>query len=234
MQPKRILITGASKGVGRALALQLADMGHILIGCSRSVGTLEHPNYSHIQTDITADGQVRELFGNILRTHNGLDVVINNAGHKKDSPALLATSRQALEMVGINLVGTIAVTREALKLMKRGRFGRVINISSIAVPLGSPGTAIYGATKSAVTQYGHAVVRELGGDDITVNTIGISIYEDSNMVENINPKALAAARAALVKPNAVTIDEISHAVEFFISDLAANVTDQVLFFGGVR
>lgn len=234
MQPRRILVTGTSKGMGRALALQLADLGHVLIGCSRGTSTIEHPNYTHFQADIADDGQVRELLGNILREHKGVDVLINNAGHKVDSPALLATSKQAIAMMGINLAGTLSVTREALKLMKRGRFGRVINISSIAVPLGSIGTAYYGATKAAVTQYGHAVVRELGSDEITINTIGVSIFADSTMVENIDAKALASARASLVKPNAVTIDEVSHAVDFFISELAGNITNQIIYFGGVR
>jgi 3-oxoacyl-[acyl-carrier protein] reductase len=234
VQPRRILITGTSKGMGQALALQLADLGHVIVGCSRGAGSIEHPNYLHFQTDITDDGQVRELFGNILREHKGIDVLINNAGRKIDGPALLATSAQALEMIGINLAGTLSVTREALKLMKRGRFGRVINISSIAVPLGSVGTSYYGATKAAVTQYAHTVVRELGGDDITINTIGISVFEASDMAENIDAKALAKARASLVKPNALTIDEIGHAVDFFISDLAGNVTDQIIYFGGVR
>jgi len=234
MTSRRILITGTSRGLGQALAFELLDRGHLVVGCSRGPAAVTHDNYLHIVADIGDEAQVLSLFTAIQEKHGGIDVLINNAGAKLDRPALLAGNSATEEMTATNLTGTLAVTREALKLMKRGRFGRVVSITSMAVPLGSVGTSYYGALKAAVTQYGHAVVRELRGDDITLNTLGVSIFEDSEMIRGIDPETLKETAKLLPKPAPLEIGEIAHAVEFLISDWARNVTDQTIYFGGVR
>jgi len=235
MSPSRtILVTGASRGIGRGLAEHLAEKGHDVIGCSRGDCAFEHSRYRHVTADITVDQDVRELFSILTSAHHGLDVLINNAGQSIDGLALLATRAQANSMVETNLVSAMVVTREALKLMKRGKFGRIVNISSISVPLGSVGTAIYGATKAAIAQFSHTLAREIAQDDITVNTIGVSLVEDSTMVKNMDSKALDRMRASLLKPHFLEIAEIAHAVEFYVSDHASNITDQTIYFGGVR
>ncbi len=234
MSNRRFLITGTSRSLGLALATELVERGHFVAGCSRSPAALEHQNYTHVIADISVQEQVSELFAVIREELGGIDVLINNAGAKIDRPALLTTKPVADEIIRTNLSGTLAVTCEAVKLMKRGRFGRIINFSSVAVPLGSVGTAYYGATKMAMTQYGHTLARELAKDDITVNTLGISVFADSDMVRDIDPAVLKEATKLLPKPSPLDIEEILHAVEFLTSDLARNISDQILYFGGVR
>lgn len=220
--------------MGLALATELLDRGHSVFGCSRSPAVLTNEKYTHATVDIAEEAEVLRLFRTVLENFGGIDVLINNAGSKSDLPALLASNARVEGMIATNLIGTLAVTREALKLMKRGRFGRIINISSMAVPMGNVGTSYYGALKAAVTQYGHAVVRELGTDDITVNTIGVSVFEDSDMVREIPPSTLKEATSSLPKPSPLEAGEVCHAVEFLMSDWARNISDQIIYFGGVR
>ncbi len=231
---RTILITGTSRGVGRALAEKMAQSGHMVIGCSRSACDFEHDNYCHVEADIEVEQQVRNLVDLISADGRKLEVLINNAGSKIDSLALLAARAQAQQMAEANFLGPMVLTREALKLMKRGRFGRVINFTSVAVPLNSPGTSLYGAAKAAMEQFSRTAAAEVGRDDITINTIGISVFEESAMVEVIDEAALKAARSKLIKPASLDIAQIAHAVNFFVSDMAANVTGQTLYFGGVR
>src|SRR5262249_18263512 len=119
------------------------------------------------------------------------------------------------------------------RLMKRGGFGRVIYFSSIAVPLGSVGTSMYGATKAALEQMAFSLSREFAADDITFNAIGISTYA-SSMLDSINEKSLQEARASLIKPETVELHELAAAVDFFSSAAARKITGQCLYFGGVR
>lgn len=231
---RKILITGTSRGIGRALAESLAESGHKVVGCSRGESSVQHANYIHITTDISVDEDIHNLISSIGSTQDGLEVLINNAGQKIDSPALLTTTAQTSAMLQTNFIGAMMITRESLKLMKRGRFGRVINISSIAVPLASKGASAYSATKAALAQFGHVLAREVADDDITVNTIGISMAEGSGMVERLDPQSLERTRSSLLKPDNIGVEEVAHAVEFFISDSARNITDQTLYFGGAR
>jgi 3-oxoacyl-[acyl-carrier protein] reductase len=229
-----VLVTGASRGIGKALAARFVEQGQTVFGLSRSESSIEDDGYHHIKADISNESEVRGAFDTI-RDHAGrLDVLINNAGLKTNGFALLTTSGQANEMLTTNLLGAFMVTREAVKLMKRHQFGRVVSLSSVAVPMGGKGCAIYSATKAGVTQLHHAASQEHAAENITFNTVGVSIFEESLMVDSIDPKALKSMREQLIKPDSLTVDEILHAVAFFTAAAAANITNQIVYFGGVR
>lgn len=229
-----ILITGASRGIGRALATHYSKQGARVFGCSRSDCDISHENYQHIITDVTDEKSCHALFAEIKKSAKRLDLLINNAGVKTDGLALMATASQADTMMRGNFIGTFLVAREAAKLMKRGRFGRIVNLSSMAVPLGSAGSGLYAASKAAIEQFSYSLARELAVDDITVNTIGITVFEDSDMVKALSAEALSEATDMLLKKSPLKIVEIAHAIDFFASCKAAAVTNQTLYFGGVR
>lgn len=233
-ESQTILITGASRGLGLALARHLCETGTQVIGLSRSGSKFQHTNYIDKRADLTVEKDVVDLFLDLRLEKHRLDVLINNAGCKADSLVALTSSQQADEMMQTNFLGTFRITREAVKIMKRQRFGRIINISSMAVPLGSNGAGIYAATKAAIDQFSYSLARECASDDITVNTVGISIYDDSDMVNSLGPQQLEIVRTALLKPAALNIQEVAHAVQFFTSPQAAKITNQVVYFGGLR
>jgi 3-oxoacyl-[acyl-carrier protein] reductase len=204
-----------------------------VIGLSRGEGDLVHTGYRHFVCDVTDEERVQQVFGEIAARGPAPDVVVYCAGLKVNNYALLTGGGQAESMLRTNLLGAFLVTRQAARLMKRNRFGRFIYLTSIAVPLGSAGAVMYGASKAGLEQMAFALSREFPKDDITFNCLGISVYP-SGMVEDIDQKTLQAARSSLVKAEALQLDEVAGAVDFFASTAARQITGQTLYFGGVR
>ncbi|MEP2944644.1 MAG: SDR family NAD(P)-dependent oxidoreductase [Lentilitoribacter sp.] len=227
------VITGSSRGLGLALAKLLAERGDQVIGLSRSEGEFSHQNYTHEICDITNEEEVKTFF-NELRQKGLLFCLINNAGIATSIPALMMKSNTFEETLRVNLLGAFTVTREALKLMKRQRFGRIVNMSSINVKLSSAGGIAYNASKAGLESISHTISSEISSsEDITTNNIGVSLMDGSGMVEGLSEKALNdkitfLKRTALLEP-----EEILHAVDFFASEKATNITGQTVYFGGL-
>ena len=232
--PRTILITGASRSIGRALAAHYAGAGHTVFGCARGASDFSHANYTHITADITDEAAVRAVFKAVTDAGEAVDLLINNAGITQARPALLTGSAEAADILETNLTGAFTVLRETIKHMMRAKHGRIVNFSSINVPLGSVAGALYNASKAGLENLGHTLAREIGTTDITINTIGLSLVEGSGMAEGLSDKARAEKQAELIKPDLITTEEIAHAVDFFASDGARNITNQVVYFGGVR
>lgn len=231
---RSVLVTGASRGVGRGLIEYFANRGDQVFGCSRTPPDFCHERFRNFELSITDEKAISLLMGEIRKQCGCLDVLVNNAGVKTDAMALLMPHARADDIFATNVLGTIQVTRAALKLMKRNGFGRVINISSVAVPLASVGSSVYGASKAAIEQYARTLAQELAGDDITINTIGISIMAGAGLGSALSTEALSKLQASLIKSSPISIMEVAHVLEFFASDWAAGITNQIVYFGGVR
>ena len=227
-----ILIAGSRQGVGRALAEHYTSVGHTVFGLSRGGSDLVHPQYHHICADVTKEETLKPAFAQIADA-GALHVLIFSAAIASPGHSLLIRNSQAEEVLRTNLFGAFLVSRHALRLMKRTKFGRLIYFSSIAVPLGSAGSAMYGASKAGLEQLAFSLSHEFAADDITFNTIGISTFA-SPMLDLITEKAQNEARAALLKKDAVQVDELAGAINFFASDAARQITGQSIYFGGVR
>lgn len=227
-----ILISGSRQGVGRALAEHYAKAGHTVFGLSRGESDLVHERYCHIRADVTKEDTLKAAFSQIADA-GPLHVLIYSSAVASPGYALLIRTSQAEDMLRTNLLGAFLVSRHALRLMKRTGFGRLIYFSSIAVPLGSAGSVIYGASKAGLEQLAFSLSHEFARDNITFNTVGISTYT-SSMLDLLSEQALKEARALLVKPDAVQVDELVGAVNFFASDAARQITGQSIYFGGVR
>jgi 3-oxoacyl-[acyl-carrier protein] reductase len=226
------LIAGSRQGVGRALAEHYANDGHQVFGLSRGESDFVHERYRHIRADVTEEDTLKSAFAEIADA-GPLEVLIYSAAVNSPGLALLVRGSQVEDMLRTNLLGAFLVSRHALRLMKRSGFGRLIYFSSIAVPLGSAGTVMYGATKAGVQQLAFSLSRECSRENITFNTVGISTFA-SPMLDSVNRKALDEARSLLVKPDVVQLDELVAAVNFFASDEARQITGQSIYFGGVR
>lgn len=233
-QRHTLLITGASRGLGRALAEIYAHAGHRVFGCARGDSDFVHENYRHFIADITDEAAVRGQFKEIVAADGRVDVLVNNAGLALSRPAMLTTTPEAEELLRTNVLGAFSVMRETIKHMKRTRRGRIVNMSSINVPLGSYGGAIYNASKAALENLAHTLSREVAGDDITINTLGLSLVTDTGMTDELDEKALKEKQAGLIKPGRIEVSEITHAIDFLISEQARHITNQIIYFGGVR
>ena len=230
---KVILISGTSKSIGEYLAQYYSEKGFQVIGCSRSPVKYESKNYRHFCLDICDEKKVREMFSEIRKTYNRLDVLINNAGIQSVNLSLLTSLKTVQDVFNTNMMGTFLLCREAAKLMMKNGYGRIINISSIAVPLCSIGTSVYSASKAAVEQFSKVLAKEVGSDGITVNNIGLSIVNQSGMMKNLSEKAIEETMEQVTIKSPLEFKDIAHVIDFFISDESQLITRQTLYLGGV-
>jgi len=228
-----MIITGTSRSIGKYLAQYYVNRGFFVIGCSRSKTDYKSEYYKHFCLDITNESEVRMMFLEVRKKYKRLDVLINNAGAISINYTLITSIDTAKNIFNTNFIGTFLFCREAVKLMRKNKQGRIINISSIAVPLCSTGMSIYSASKSAVEQFSKVLSKEVESEGITVNTLGLSIVEGSGMKGNLSEKAIEETMNQLIIKSPLELDEISHVINFFISDKSKSITKQIIYLGGV-
>lgn len=227
-----MLITGTSRGIGRQLASHYAKNGYRVIGCSRGPVEEQMQNYHHVCADVTNEIQLKELLGIIRKEYGRLDVLINNAGIASGTYAILASADHIRSVYETNVIAPILLAREAVKLMKRKTFGRIINISSIHVPLSTIGTSIYGSAKRSIEQFARVLSREVGPYGITVNTIGLSYVQDSGMAEEANSEVISKISAQLALTIHISLSDVTHCLDFYLSAQAGSITGQTIYTSG--
>ncbi len=229
-----ILITGTSRGLGAALADAYLAAGERVVGCSRGKGTVAHENYHHYGVDISDEQSIIGMFSSMREAQLVPRLLVNNAALGQASLATFTSAKTAKDILDVNLFGTFLICREALKLMQRHRFGRIVNLSSINVPLASQGSAVYNGTKAGLDAMGLSLANECKAYDITVNSIGLSLVANTGMVESLTEAALLAKQRHLLKPQLLEVSEVVATINFLASAEAKNITGQLLYFGGVR
>lgn len=231
-QASAALVTGTSRGLGRHLAEHLLRAGYCVEGCSRSPGTLEHPNYHHHTTDVSCEPDVVEMFRVIRQRHGGLQVAINNAAiNPTMSLALLTTFAKAQDAIATNVLGTFVVCRESAKLMMRKKWGRIINIGSMAARHEVAGEAIYTASKAAVNALTRVLAKELYPHGITCNVIAPAAIE-TELTAQINPEALRELLRRNAIPEFGSPADVCAAVDSLLRPDTAAITGQILYLGG--
>jgi 3-oxoacyl-[acyl-carrier protein] reductase len=228
----RILISGTSKGIGYRLAKYYLEIGHIVIGCSRSNCDITHLNYSHYNLDVSNEDQVNAMFISIRKKFGRLDVLINNAGTASLNHTILTPLSTVNKIFDTNFNGTFLFSRQALKLMQKNNFGRIINFSTVAVPLNLEGEAIYAASKAAIEQFSKVLSKEVGSMGITVNIIGPTPI-DTDLIKAV-PKIKIDE---LLNQQAIkmmgTFEDIINVLDFFINPKSSFITGQTIYLGGV-
>ena len=169
---KTILITGSRKGIGRFLTEHFLSLGDTVVGCSRSDTNLKHNNYKHFCLDVSDEKAVKKMTSSVRKLLGHVDVLINNAGMASMNHYLLTPKSTVEKLFNTNVMGTFLFSREMAKLMSKKKEGRIINFSTVAVPLNLEGEAVYSASKSAVVSLTKILAKEVGSLGITVNAIG--------------------------------------------------------------
>lgn len=232
MEKLIILITGTRKGIGNQLAKYYLEKGHFVIGCSRSPSDLEHVNYSHFCVDVAIEQQVNNLFMHIRKEFGRLDVLINNAGMASMNHSVLTPLSTVNKLFDTNFVGTFLFSRQAIKLMQKNKFGRIINFSTVAVPLNLEGEAIYAASKSAIEQFTKVLSKEVGSLGITVNTIGPTPIE-TDLIKAVPKNKIEELLQQQGIKRLGVVEDVINVMNFYISDKSNFISGQTIYLGGV-
>jgi len=226
------VITGTRKGIGRSLAEHYAHQGHLVIGCSRNDVDWSLDGYRHVVADVADERAVRDLFAEIRRTHGRVDHLINNAGIASMNHCLLTPTTTVRSVLETNVLGTFLFCREAAKLMKTKKFGRIVNFSTVAVPLKVAGEAIYAASKAAVQSLTEILARELAEFGITVNAVG-PVPIETDLIRGVRREKIELLLSRQAIPRYGTLADVANVVDFFLQPQSDFITGQTLFLGGV-
>jgi 3-oxoacyl-[acyl-carrier protein] reductase len=226
-----MLITGTRKGIGRFLAEYYIKKGYSVEGCSRTEPDWHLPNYFHHLIDISDETQVKQMFFEIQKRQNRLDFVINNAGIASMNHILLTPAATVDKILATNLKGTFLICRESAKRMKKRRQGRIVNLTTVAVPLNLEGEAIYAASKSAVESLTRIIARELAEFGITCNAVGPSPIE-TDLIQGIGREKIEKIIQRLSIKRMGRFDDIANVIDFFIKPESEYITGQIIYLGG--
>ena len=229
---KVILITGARKGIGRALVEHYLEQGYAVVGCSRKNSDLTHEHYSHYCLDVSDEAAVQQMFTEISAKTGRLEVLINNAGIASMNHALLTSATKAREIIETNFIGTFLMCRGAARLMKKNQFGRIINLASVATPLKLEGEAVYAASKAAVISLTQVIAREFASFGITVNALGPTPIE-TDLIRSVPKEKLDHLISLQAIKRMGTFGDVANVIDFLIRPESDFVTGQVIFLGGV-
>ncbi|KPA09960.1 oxidoreductase [Candidatus Magnetomorum sp. HK-1] len=235
MNKKVMLITGTSQGIGRHLAEHYASDVFFVIGCSRRSSVIENDNYQHFELDIIDEKAIKKMFSNIRKTYGRLDVLINNAGLASKNYAALTSGETMLKVLQTNTIGSMLTCREATRIMRKKKFGRIVNISSLHVPLCFKGTSVYGASKAGIEQFARVLAREMYPEGITVNNLELSAVKGSGMVETVNlsDEIMNDILEHTISKAWLEMEDVWHTIDFLISKKSEKISGQTIFLGGI-
>ncbi len=226
------LITGTRKGIGQYLVEHYLRAGHQVIGCSRTQPEWHLDNYVHYNVDVADETAVRHMFSDIRRHFKHIDHLINNAGIAAMNHAMLTPISTLKNVLDTNVIGTFLFCREGAKLMQTRRTGRIVNFSTVAVPLSLEGESAYVASKAAVESLTKVLGREFAALGITVNAVG-PVPIETDLIRGVPADKIdnLVARQAIHRLG--TPQDVANVIDFFLSPASSFITGQILYLGGV-
>ena len=236
---KVALVTGASRGIGRAIALRLAQQGAIVVAAARADNAMDtvaqitaaggHAELASV--DVTDAPQLEKLPAAIVAKHGRLDILVSNAGITRDQLLMRMKREDWDAVIATNLTATFTLTQAAMRPMLKQRGGRIIAISSVVGQMGNAGQANYAASKAGLIGFAKALAREVASRGITVNVIAPGMIE-TDMTKAIGEKAQVDWAAQIPLGRLGSPDDIAASACFLASDEAAYITGHVLAVNG--
>ncbi len=241
LEGKVALVTGGSRGIGRAIALRLAADGADIALCARSVEPAEAVGREVEalgrrclvrQADVSQSDQAEELIGAVVDELGSLYALINNAGITRDNLLMRMKEEDWDAVMQVNLKGAFNCARAAVRPMLKARAGRIISITSVVGLQGNAGQANYAASKAGLIGLTKSMARELASRSITVNAVAPGLVPDTGMTDELPADVVEGMLAQVPLGRPGTPDDVAHAVAFLAAEEAAYITGQVLSVDG--
>ena len=239
-EPKIALVTGASRGIGKAIAFELARQGCTVIGTATTdngadaiTEYLTQANVSGegLSANVSNDGSITNLMDAITDKYGAPEILVNNAGIARDNLLMRMKDNEWHEVIDTNLSSMYRVTKACLKGMTRARWGRIINISSVVGSSGNPGQSNYCASKAGIEGFTRSVAKEIGSRGITVNAVAPG-FIDTDMTRELPPQQTEALLSQIPLARLGQPQEVASVVGFLASEKGAYVTGETVHVNG--
>ena len=233
---KKILITGATGGIGKALVKKFASLEGSVLATGTKIEKLEalkkeFSNINILKFDISDHSKIEEFVENVSSQLNGLDVLVNNAGINADNLSLRMKDEEWKKVIEVNLGSTFFLCKYAIKKMLKNKYGRIVNITSVVGHTGNLGQANYAASKAGINGMSKSLAIEYAKKNITINCVSPGLIQSTmtdKIVENI--KAVLTSRIPMSKLG--TGEDVSNTVAFLSSDAASYITGETIHVNG--
>jgi 3-oxoacyl-[acyl-carrier protein] reductase len=227
------VVTGTRKGIGYEIAKYYLELGNVVYGCSRGDSSIVHENYYHFSLDVSDENKIVGMLRECIKKHDKIDVLINNAGIASMNHLILTSLSSVKNVISTNFIGTFLFLREAAKCMMRNNYGRIINFSTVAVPLNLEGEAIYASSKAAIESLTKISAKELANYNITVNTIGpapiltdlIKVVPKDKIDELIKNQSIKKF---------ARFEDVINIINFYIAKESSLITGQTIYLCGIN
>ena len=231
---KTALITGASRGIGNAIALHLMNEGYRVLGTATSsagVSKLKEEGIEGLVLDLNSTESKEKLWEQVEKKEIQISILINNAGITRDNIVLRMSEDEWQDIMNVNLNGNFYLSKKVLKMMLKLKWGRIINITSTSASIGNKGQSNYSAAKAGVEAFTKSLAREVGKRNITINSIAPG-FIDTDMTQqsggvNADELIKEIPLGRFGKP-----DEVAHLVSFLCSEEASYITGQIIHING--
>ena len=231
---KTALVTGASRGIGKAIAEKLKADNYKVLGTATSDSGVDTLNSNGIEghlLDLNSKDSIKNFWSNLENNNKTISVLVNNAGITRDNIILRMSDEEWSDIMNVHLYGTFQLSKRALKMMLKNKWGRIINISSASASIGNRGQSNYAAAKAGVEAFTKSLAKEVGKRDITINAVAPG-FISTDMTENnkgVNADYLVKEipLGRFGKP-----EEVASLISFMCSDGASYITGQTIHING--
>jgi 3-oxoacyl-[acyl-carrier protein] reductase len=233
---KKIIITGAGQGIGKAIAKKFAEFEAFIAVCDINQETAELTKKEleiiggrslAYKVDVSNYQEVNEIVKKIVEDFSGIDILINNAGIVRDALLIKMSEEDFQKVIDVNLKGTFNFTKAVLPYLLQKRWGRIVNIASIIGEMGNIGQANYAAAKAGIIAFTKSVAKEVASKNITVNAIAPGFIE-TPMTEKLSPQIKEKYLSLIPLKRFGLPEEVANVCLFLCSDLASYITGQVI------
>jgi len=236
LEGKVALVTGASRGIGKAIASQLQALGATVLGTATSENGAEKISEylgagNGLVLNVTNDESIATLFENIKAAHGGIDILVNNAGITRDNLFMRMKDDEWQDILDTNLTSVFKVSKAVIRTMMKKRNGRIINIGSVVGTMGNAGQTNYAAAKAGLIGFSKALAREVASRGITVNTVSPG-FIDTDMTQTLTDEQKEGIFSQVPANRLGKPEEIANTVCFLASDGAAYITGETIHVNG--